>query len=263
MSQEQTWNIVGGSEVVGSDGEKLGTVDRVQGQYVVAKKGWFFPTDYYIPTDAIASVSDDVVSLNVPKETVLNQGWDSTPADLENSEYRDAGSYDDNSAVTGTTAGLDDIGRATPVAGEYVDNTTRAEGNVDSDELIRVPLTEEELTATRREVDRGEVRVEKDVVAEERTLEVPVTEERVNVTRRVVDRDTEVGDAAFEEGTIEIPVRGEEVDLQKQTRVREELEISKEAVDRTEKVSGTVRHEEARVTDTTKSVNPDADKNNR
>ena len=50
-------------------------------------------------------------------------------------------------------------------------------------------------------------------------------------------------DAAFQEGTIAVPLRGEEVELQTRTRVSEEIEIDKEAVQRTEQVTGTVRRE--------------------
>ena len=93
----------------------------------------------------------------------------------------------------------------------------------------------------------GEVQIEKDVVSEQRSINVPVTEERVHVERRAVDRPVNAGDAAFQEGTIQVPVRGEEVELQKRTKVAEEVEIGKEAVQRTEQVSGTVRREEVRV----------------
>ncbi len=62
------------------------------------------------------------------------------------------------------------------------------------------------------------------------------------------------GDTAFEEGTIEVPVYGEEVELEKRTRVREELEITKDRVQDTERVSGTVRREEVSVTDETGTV---------
>lgn len=254
MDQDQDLKVVGGSDVVGSDGEKLGTVDRVEGGYVVAQKGWLFPTEYFIPADAIDSTTDKVVTLNLTKDTVLDQGWDNTPADLKDPGSRDNGSFEDNSAVTGSTAGLDDIGVATPVAGEYRDTPAPTDDDHRADDPIRVQLSEEELSATRREVERGQVTVEKDVVSREQTLEVPVTEERVNVTRHTVDGNVAAESGAFEEGAIEIPVRGEEVDVHKQARVREELEISKEAVNRTEKVSGTVRREEARVTDTTTSA---------
>jgi uncharacterized protein (TIGR02271 family) len=113
-----------------------------------------------------------------------------------------------------------------------------------------VPVHEEELIATKRPVEAGAVRIEKDVVTEERTISVPVTEERVRVSRVEADRDTPVADAnAFEEGVIEVPIRSEEVDLVKQTRVTGEVVVEKEAVQRTEQVGGTVRREEVRVDD--------------
>jgi len=122
-----------------------------------------------------------------------------------------------------------------------------SESHVNEADDIRVDLHEEEMSASVREVDRGAVQIQKEVVAEEQTLEVPVTEERVNVQRRTVDRPVSAGDDAFKEGTIEVPVYGEEVDVQKQARVVEELEIDKEAVQATERVTGTVRREEVNV----------------
>ena len=110
---------------------------------------------------------------------------------------------------------------------------------------IRIPVMEEELTATVREQEAGAVRIEKDVVAEERTLDVPVTEERVRVERRVVDRPVTAADAdAFEETVIDVPLRRETVDVQKQARVAEEVVVGKEAVQHTERVADTVRKEE-------------------
>ena len=107
---------------------------------------------------------------------------------------------------------------------------------------------EEELTATVRQQEAGAVRIEKDVIEEERTLEVPVTEERIRVERRVVDRAATAADAgAFEETVIEVPLRSETVDIQKQARVAEEVVISKDAVQRTEQVRDTVRREEVYV----------------
>jgi uncharacterized protein (TIGR02271 family) len=272
----ETISVYEGMDVVGSDGDKLGSVDRVEGNYVVVKKGFFFPTDYYVPADAIAGVDEDRVTLNVPKDAVLDQGWDISPFEGEGragSTYVDNTAGTTNAAYVDDTIGTTDIDSVTDAA--YVGDTTAISAagsgapfdhranqesshidDTDSD-AIRVPLAEEELTATRREVDRGSVRIEKDVETEEQALEVPVTEERVNVNRRIVDREVRPGDAAFEEDTIDVPVRGEEVDVQKQTRIGEEVEISKEAVGRTEHVSDTVRRERARVTDTTGDVDTD------
>jgi uncharacterized protein (TIGR02271 family) len=197
-----------GDEVYGSDGDKVGTVAEVQSGYIVVEKGFFFPTDYYIPMIAVASASGGQVYLDVAKDAALNSGWDVVP---------DVQATSMSSGATATA----------------------------TDEEIRVPVMEEELTATVRQQEAGAVRIEKDVVTEEQTLDVPVTEEHVRVERRVVDRPVSAADAdAFEETVIEVPLRTETVDVQKQARVAEEVVVSKEAVEHTERVSDTVRREE-------------------
>src|SRR5215212_4269984 len=213
-----------GDEVYGSDGDKVGTVAEVQSNYIVVEKGFFFPTDYYIPMSAVSSASTGQVTLNVAKDAALNSGWDTVP--------------DTDTVVTRTdisTAGRTSSGGQAEV-GAY---------EVAAEDELRIPVMEEELTATVREQEAGAVRIEKDVVEEQRTLDVPVTEERVRVERRVVDRPVSAADAdAFEETVIDVPLRSETVDLQKQARVTGEVVVSKEAVERTEQVSGTVRREE-------------------
>jgi uncharacterized protein (TIGR02271 family) len=219
-----TTNIINGAEVFGADGEKLGTVAAVYPGYIVVEKGFFFPTDYYIPMSAVASYDNDQVYLNLAKDAALNSGWDAQPTDLETATY-------DTAMSTGTTGMREDFGAST--------------ARVATDEEIRIPVMEEELTATVREQEAGAVRIEKDVIAEERTLDVPVTEERVRVERRVVDRPVTAADAdAFEETVIDVPLRRETVDVQKQARVAEEVVVGKEAVQHTERVRDTVRKEE-------------------
>ncbi len=228
--------IMTGDAVYGADGEKVGTVSEVQRDYIVVEKGLFFPTDYYIPRSAIATASGGQVYLSVSKDAALHSGWDTLPEDV-------------GTTVVETDA-LTDTGAAVRTS---VD--TRATG----DEEIRVPIMEEELTATVRAQEAGAVRIEKQVVAEERTLDVPLTEERVRVERRVVDRPVDAGDAAaFEEVIVDIPLRSETVDIQKQARVTGEVVVSKEAVQRTERVTDTVRREEVSV-DESAVTNPRPD----
>jgi uncharacterized protein (TIGR02271 family) len=124
------------------------------------------------------------------------------------------------------------------------------------------------LTATVRPQEAGAVRIEKRVVAEDRVLDVPVTEERVRVERRVVDRPVTAADAnAFEETVIEVPLRSETVDIQKQARVAEEVIVGKEAVQRTERVTDTVRREEVFVDEDaaidTSRIDPSSDDSSR
>jgi len=238
--------IAAGQDVFGADGDKVGSVSGMEGDYIVVSKGFFFPTDYYIPVSAINTADDEGVYLNVTKDEALNQGWDTVPATTdstwESQPVTDAGLNIENPVVDAGTTGYD---------------TTSTFDDPDS---VRIELAEEELTAQTRPVERGAVRVDKVVTEEQRELDVPVTEERVTVNRRVVDRDVAPGETTFEEGTIDIPVRGEEIEVEKRSRVREELEIDKEAVTETERVSGTVRREEARVSGDTGEVVDEADR---
>ncbi|MBW3632279.1 MAG: DUF2382 domain-containing protein [Chloroflexi bacterium] len=213
-----------GDEVYGSDGDKVGTIAEVQPTYIVVEKGFFFPTDYYIPLSAIGSVAGGQVSLNVARDVALQSGWDTIP------DVAPMTATDTQTTITDVDVG----GRPEVAAYEAT-----------AEDEIRIPVMEEELTATVREQEAGAVRVEKDVVTEQRTLEVPVTEERVRVERRIVDRPVAAGDVdAFEETVIDVPLTTETVEVQKQARVAEEVVLSKEAVQRTEQVTDTVRKEE-------------------
>ncbi|MDP9359507.1 MAG: DUF2171 domain-containing protein, partial [Chloroflexota bacterium] len=72
----EQWTFAEGTDVVGADGEKVGTVVAVHQNYVVVEKGFFFPTDYYIPISAIANADGNTITLNVTKDAALDQGWD-------------------------------------------------------------------------------------------------------------------------------------------------------------------------------------------
>ena len=115
--------------------------------------------------------------------------------------------------------------------------------HVNTDDNLVVPVTEEELTATKRPVTRGAVRIEKHVVEEPQTLEVAVTEEAVNVSRRAVDREADPA-SGFEEETIRVPIRGHEIDVEKRTHIVEEIDVRKRSVTHTEQVTDVVSREE-------------------
>jgi len=256
-----------GMDVVGSDGDKVGDITEISSDHFVVKKGLFFPHDYYIPTSAIASVDGNKVYLSVTKDEAMNQdpSWAQRPATTTSTGTT---SYVDDTAATASSDTLGYAGNtAVGPADDTAVGTPSRDGDLNSDPApfeheqdsprthvnenddILVPLAEEELTATTRSVDRGSVNIEKNVVAEERTLEVPVMEEEVHVQRRTVDRPIAEGDDIFTEGTIEVPIHGVEVDVQKRARVVEELEIDKQAVQGTKRVTDTVRCEEVNVDD--------------
>jgi uncharacterized protein (TIGR02271 family) len=226
-STTEQWVIPEGTEVFAADGDKVGKVVAVDPAYLVVEKGWLFPTDYYVPRNAIGSYDGDKAYLTVTKDQALSQSWDAAPGMAAATQP-----YATEDRALGT--------EPAPVAGT---------GRAATGETVRVPIHEEKLTATKRPVEAGTVRINKDVVAEERTMDVPVTEEHLVVNRRVVDRDAPADAPAYKEDTIEIPLLSEEVDVQKRNRVVEEIEIGKEKVQRTERVAGTVRREEVRVDD--------------
>jgi uncharacterized protein (TIGR02271 family) len=240
----ETNRINVGDDVYGSDGEKVGTVAEVQSGYIVIEKGFFFPTDYYIPTSAVASAGDGQVSLNVAKDAALHSGWDTMP-EVVPTGMTDSGTVFIDGDVAVTDRAIS--GSSVTDLGSTADRLTATAQVADEDE-IRILVMEEELTATVRPAEAGAVRIEKRVVEEDRVLEVPVTDEQIRVERRIVDRPVSGSETqAFEEIVIEVPLTREQVELHKQSRVAEEIVVSKEAVQRTEQVRGTVRREEVYV----------------
>jgi uncharacterized protein (TIGR02271 family) len=110
---------------------------------------------------------------------------------------------------------------------------------------LRIPLAREEFTATARPVRGGTVRIAKRVVTEDQVLEVPVTEEEIRVERRIIERvGDDSGAEAFEQIIIEVPLYRDRLDVQKRTRISDEIIVTKDVVQRVEQVRDTVRREE-------------------
>jgi len=108
-----------------------------------------------------------------------------------------------------------------------------------------IQLREEELEARKRRVQTGEVTVGKEVITEERSIDVPVTREEVYIERTPVDREATGSVDMDDDQTIRVPVMEEEVEVGKRAVVTEEISVGKRVVQDTERVSGTVRREEA------------------
>jgi uncharacterized protein (TIGR02271 family) len=112
----------------------------------------------------------------------------------------------------------------------------------------RIQLRGEVLRTFKERVERGEVRLRKEVVTENKTVEVPVTREEL-----VVERVPVSGQEAAKAGEIgsdkeiRVPLSEERARVEKQPIVSEEVRVGKRAVQKTERVSEDVRHEELRV----------------
>lgn len=103
-------------------------------------------------------------------------------------------------------------------------------------------VIQEDLKVGKRAVQRGVVRVHRRVTERPVEEQVTLNEERAVVERRPVDRAATAADmAAFKEGETEIRETTEEPVVSKSARVVEEVSIGKQASQRTETVSDTVR----------------------
>jgi len=109
----------------------------------------------------------------------------------------------------------------------------------------RIQLRGEMLRTHKERVERGEVRLRKDVVTENQNVQVPVTREEL-----VIERTPGSGQVAGEVGRdeeIRVPLSEERVRVEKQPVVNEEVRVGKRQVQSNKEVSDKVRHEELRV----------------
>jgi len=126
-----------------------------------------------------------------------------------------------------------------------------AESARDTNGEITVPIQEEELVASKRVEEQGQVRLHKGVVTEQQSVTVPVQHEQVSIERVPVEQevDSAAAAAAFQEGDLEVPVMGEEVVTRKHAHVVEEVRLHKDVVTEKEQVSDTVRKEQVSIDD--------------
>ena len=210
-----------GMHVYDANDQKIGTVEEILdaasggtsrsgGGYLRVPTGFLgLGHEHHIPFSTIRSVEGDRIYVNFAMER------------LDELEYGEAPTHVDR--VTGKT-----------------DKTTAESPRV-------LQLREEELVARKQSVESGRVRVAKEIVSQERTLEVPVTREEVYVERHPVERRP--SDQPIDErgDTISVPVHEERVEVEKRPVVYEEVGVGKREVQATERVSDTVRREEARI----------------
>jgi uncharacterized protein (TIGR02271 family) len=191
-------------------------------------------------------------------------------ADDQDVEYRDASSgmqWDQNRAnyyyngigkggavVSVTGARADDARRILQNAGgdlrESGFESSAAAGTTEtsgSGQDYRIQLRGEVLRTYRERVQKGEVRLRKEVVTENQAVEVPVTREELVIERTGVGGNRPASGQIGTDKEIRVPLTEERARVEKQPVVNEEVRVGKRAVQNTERVSDDVRHEELRV----------------
>jgi uncharacterized protein (TIGR02271 family) len=205
--------------------------------------------------------NDDVLDLDERQDAWRSEGWSDYGAGVSD---LGSGSATTSSGMLGS-AGLTSSGdiaqdRTYAASDDRTalgtdlgsDRTQLHAGDVSrGDEVI--PVAEEELHVGKREVSHGRVRIRSHVIERPVQEQVTLSEERVAVERRPVEGSLHAGSIndgdLFQERTIEMEERAEEAVVSKEARVVEEVVVRKEADQRTETISDTVRKTEVEVED--------------
>ena len=96
-------------------------------------------------------------------------------------------------------------------------------------------------------VNRGTTRIRRFVVETPVEEQVSLRDEHVSIERRPVTDGRATAGGEFTDKVIEVAETGEEAVVNKTARVREEVNIRKEARDRVETVRDTVRREDVEI----------------
>jgi uncharacterized protein (TIGR02271 family) len=227
------------------------------------RRGGTLLTVSNIPTalyDQTLDILDDEGSIDIDTraESWRSEGWSSAGYGSAGASAASSAAYADREVSDATTGSLSaGSGAAARAAGygsatdtsETLGSAARAEAlRSDRDEDV-IPVVEEQLRVGKRGVNLGRVRVRSYVVEEPVNESVNLRDERVVVERRPVDRTLSGTEANFTDRVIEAEEHAEEAVISKEARVKEEIALRREAEERTETVSDTVRRTEVEIED--------------
>jgi uncharacterized protein (TIGR02271 family) len=151
--------------------------------------------------------------------------------------------YDHQTQETQTAAGFTRNDAASSVQTANVNDAVQD----DFHQLRSLKLRAERLNVTKERVQTGEVGLHKEIVTEQKTIDVPVTHEEVFLERRAVTGNSAPDTTPIGEGEIRVPLSEERVNVHKDTVETGEVSVGKRTVQETQRVSDTVKREEARV----------------
>ena len=155
MSREEgriDWNDVIKKEARGKNDEDLGEVQEVGDTYVLVQKGLINKDKFYIPQSEVESYDGDVLRFKLSEDDIRNK-------------------Y---------------LGDIPPPISSVGDNIKNRENNAkqEGSESTRVPLVEEKLNVSKKEVTYKEATLVKEPLTETKTVEVPIIHEELIVERR-------------------------------------------------------------------------------
>lgn len=222
MSTEQpdiNWNDVIKKEARGKNDEDLGEVQEVRDTYVLVQKGLINKEKFYIPQDKVESYDGTVLRFKISEEDARSEYLGDLPPSL-----------------------------STSVGDDNIDNNIEdAEQKESESESTRVPLIEEKLNVSKREVTYKEASLIKEPVTETKTVEVPLTYEELIIERRPPTEATtsqrELKPPVSTREEIKIPLKREEVEVKKEPYVKEEVIVKKRRTEERKTITEEVKSE--------------------
>jgi uncharacterized protein (TIGR02271 family) len=245
MTDAYTWQ---GRELVGSDGEKIGTIKEIyedtasgKPEWALVTSGLFGTRSHFVPIAAAETAGEDV-RVNVTKDRVKDAPSVEGEGQLSETDeqrlfehygvpYTTEGSTTAEGSPAGDFAGGEANGH--DVSGPNTDDAmTRSE------EELRVGTTRQE---------RGRARLRKYVVTEQVQQTVPVQREEVRLEREPItdaNADQALDGPAISEEEHEVVLHEEQPVVEKRAVPKERVRLQKDTVTDEREVSEEVRKEQ-------------------
>lgn len=218
MSREEgsiNWSDVIKKEARGKNDEDLGKVQEVGDTYVLVQKGLINKDKFYIPQNEVESYDGEVLRFKLSEDDIRSKYLGDMPPPIS--------SVDENIKYGGNRA------------------------KQEESESTRVPLVEEKLNVSKKEVTYKEATLVKEPITETKTVEVPVMHEELIVERRPPTEATtsqhELKPPVTTREEIKIPLKKEEVEVKKEPYVKEEVVIKKKRVEESKTITEDVKSE--------------------
>jgi len=234
-------------DVVDQTGNKIGKLSCLwsdhQGEpaYLGVQTGWLFGKTHVVPAQS-ATVNEAGRTIRLP---------------FTADKVKDAPCYDHTVEIDPTTeqevSSYYNLSSQRPVQASQRAASSSAAGSEKSgltQDAATVKLHEEELKVGKRQVEAGGVRLRKIIRTETVNQPVELKREEIVVERvpaGAAAQPCQPGTKAFQQEEIYVPLRREEAVIQKESRVREEVRVSKKSQTERQTVSGQVRKEDVEI----------------
>jgi uncharacterized protein (TIGR02271 family) len=232
--------------VVDQNGNKIGKLQCLWGDssdepaYLGVQTGWLFGKTHIVPAEAAqVNARQQTIRLPYDEKKVKDAPYYETGVELSPNVQQQVRAY---YGLPGASAAQG--------AGKQQGQQQAGRGDGGTQQAATVQLHEEQVKVGKREVEAGGVKLRKVVRTE--TVNQPVELKREEI---VVERVSgsqaglkeQPGCEGFKEQDIYIPLRREEAVVEKESRVREEVRVSKKAETERQNISQQVRKEDVEI----------------